>query len=284
MNDEYDFFIKECTIAASPSIAWVSIGQPFDVIRTRLQATSAMRFSGPVNCLKATIKHEGIMALYKGFLPQLLISMPYSTIMFGTYARLKPLKTDVLDSQYFFNVFLAGVGSGVLLTFFQNPLDVWRTRLQTAGTGVSGKAPEITGRPRKTSAAFRGFSMTAVRNLPGNGIFFLTNEVLRESVQQQKALTNYFHPTVLELLIGGFTGVIFNLILTPIEVLRSRMMATTEGGALFHSRRVLSELGPFGFFRGAGVTAAKAFPVNAGGFALLYYTKGKLSVDEDVTS
>ena len=77
---------------------------------------------------------------------------------------------------------------------------------------------------------------------------------------------------------------IFNLILTPIEVLRSRMMATTEGGALFHSRRVLSELGPFGFFRGAGVTTAKAFPVNAGGFALLYYTKGKLSVDEDVTS
>ena len=145
MSVQFDL-LKECAAAASPSIAWTSIGMPFDVIRTRLQATSAERFRGPIHCLQTTLRHEGFSALYKGFVPQLLISMPYSLLMFGTYEQLRP-RNCVVDLGYFSKVFMAGVGSGVLLTLFQNPLDVWRTRLQTAGTGVSGTAPKATKRP-----------------------------------------------------------------------------------------------------------------------------------------
>ena len=57
------------------------------------------------------------------------------------------------------------------------------------------------------------------------------------------------------------------------------MMATTEGGALFHTRRVLAEHGPLGFFRGLSVVMAKASLVNAGGFAMLFYTRDMLGLE-----
>ena len=286
--------------SASPALAWVLIGQPFDVIRTRLQATSSVRFRGPMHCFQATVRREGFFALYKGFLPQMLISLPYSAVLFGSYSRLLPIMTDekqwkwqlrhgetksartAADLRYFSGIFLAGMGSGVLVTLFQNPLDVWRTRLQTAGTGVSGTVSktEAFAARQLPRSALRGLSMTIIRNLPGNGIFFLVNELLREGfMRRDKGMLNQLSPAVRELAIGGITGIIFNFFLNPVEVLRSRMMATTEGGVAFHARRVVQEHGLLGFMRGAGVTTAKAFPVNAGGFALLFYTRRILCVD-----
>ena len=273
--------LSELAAAASPALAWIAIGVPFDVVRTRLQTTSATRFRGAAHCLAHTVRHDGPMALWRGWLPQLLISLPYSTIMFGTYARLKPAPPEAgVDARYFGSVFVAGVGSGVLLTALQNPLDVWRTRLQTFNAGVSGAAAPVAGASALGKGqAFRGLSMTAFRNMPGNGVFFLTNEALRAESKRRPGLREKFSPATLELLIGGLTGVIFNLILTPAEVLRSRMMATTSGGLRHHAKRVLAEHGPLGFFRGAGVSTAKALPVNAAGFALMYWTRERMGLE-----
>lgn len=72
---------------------------------------------------------------------------------------------------------------------------------------------------------------------------------------------------------------LFNLLLSPCDVLRSRLMATTSGNVRDAARAVLAQHGPSGFFRGLMVTTLKAFPVNAGGFAALHYAKLWLGVD-----
>ena len=122
-------------------------------------------------------------------------------------------------------------------------------------------------------------SLTAVRNFPGNGFFFLTNELLRAESRRHSWMHDAVSPAALELTIGGLTGVIFNLALCPAEVLRSRMMATDEGGLRHHAARVLAEHGPLGFFRGGLTIAAKALPTNAAGFAMLYWARDSLGLD-----
>ena len=230
------------------------------------------------------MRTEGALALWKGLTPQMLISLPSSTLLFGTYQTLRPDRPSTQSTaaagaerrSFYAGVFGAGFGSGVALTVFQNPLDVWRTRLQTT-YGVGGPPP-----PPPTTArnAWRGVSLTAVRNLPGNGVFFLVHEWLdanvRERISGDGGLAS---PAAAEMLCGGATGVVYNLLCSPVDVVRSRLMATSSGGVWSHARAVLREHGALrGFFRGADVTVLKAFPTNAMGFLALSKAKSLLGL------
>ena len=73
--------ISHLASSAAPALAWVAIGQPFDVIKTRLQTSSASQFRGTLHCVHATVHREGVAALWKGSVPALMISVPYSTVL-----------------------------------------------------------------------------------------------------------------------------------------------------------------------------------------------------------
>lgn len=56
---------------------------PLDVIKTRLQIQSKVMdksdpkyFTGVIDCIKKTSKHEGLFALYKGIIPPVLVETP----------------------------------------------------------------------------------------------------------------------------------------------------------------------------------------------------------------
>ena len=283
----WDTSARRWAASSAPALAWASVGVPFDVVRTRLQTTSTAQFRSAWHCLEHTVRNEGLLALWKGITPQVLISLPSSTLLFGTYQALRPLRPQATGQDsaewrtFYSGVFSAGFGSGVALTALQNPLEVWRTQLQTAyGDGSPPPPPPTTARN-----AWRGVSMTAVRNMPGNGIFFLVHETLDVSVRERisDANSGLVSPAIARMLCGGATGVVFNLLLSPFDVVRSRLMATSSGGVIFHARAVLREHGALrGFFRGADVTVLKAFPTNAVGFLALSQAKALLGVDDEV--
>ena len=250
-------------------------------MKTRLQTTSTARFRSAWHCLTHTVRNEGLLALWKGITPQILISLPSSTLLFGTYQALRPERPRAAAAgrewhSFYLGVFGAGFGSGVSLTALQNPLDVWRTQLQTT-YGEGAPPPPTTARN-----AWRGVSLTAARNLPGNGVFFLVHESLDVNVRERISGDGRVSPAIARILCGGATGVVYNLLCSPVDVVRSRMMATSSGDVMFHARAVLREHGALrGFFRGADVTVLKAFPTNAAGFLALSKAKALLGVDED---
>ncbi|KAH9892264.1 mitochondrial carrier [Xylariomycetidae sp. FL2044] len=72
-------------------IAKLTVGHPFDTIKVRLQTTDSTRFSGPLQCLVQTIRHEGVRGLYKGATPPLVGWMFMDSVMLGSltvYRRL----------------------------------------------------------------------------------------------------------------------------------------------------------------------------------------------------
>jgi solute carrier family 25 carnitine/acylcarnitine transporter 20/29 len=53
------------------------VGYPLETIKARMQtqkATTAAAFSGPLDCLQKSIRHEGISSLYRGATPQIFRS------------------------------------------------------------------------------------------------------------------------------------------------------------------------------------------------------------------
>jgi hypothetical protein len=206
-------------------------------------------------------------------------------IMFATYTSLRPASPTSNENvpNFYAGVFAAGFGSGVLLMIFSNPLDVWRTRLMTnyeskpkpKGEGVLASLFK----PEQRGLLMRGMSMTAVRNLPGNGIFFTLHEF---SLRQCKSNNGFGIQSehLQRLLCGGCTGIVFNLLLYPFDVVKSRMMITapSDGGAFNMARALYQEAGVAGFWRGASVTTLKAFPVNAAGFWALHASQTLLGV------
>jgi solute carrier family 25 oxoglutarate transporter 11 len=72
---------------------------PVDVIKTRVmnmkvQAGVAPPYKGAVDCALKTVKAEGIMALYKGFVPTVSRQAPFTVIMFVTLEQVRKVLKD----------------------------------------------------------------------------------------------------------------------------------------------------------------------------------------------
>lgn len=63
---------------------------PVDVIKSRLMKSDS-KYNGVCDCLKTTLKNEGFMALYKGFLPIWLRLAPWQIIFWTTYEQLRKI-------------------------------------------------------------------------------------------------------------------------------------------------------------------------------------------------
>jgi hypothetical protein len=64
--------------------AFAQVGHPFDLVKVRLQTEGASgRFRGPLQCVMATVRSEGVMSLYKGVTPPLLGTGVINALVFG---------------------------------------------------------------------------------------------------------------------------------------------------------------------------------------------------------
>ena len=66
---------------------------PADVIKSRLMKKDS-RYTGILDCIKNTIKQEGICAMYKGFVPIWLRLAPWQIIFWTSYEKLRILNGD----------------------------------------------------------------------------------------------------------------------------------------------------------------------------------------------
>merc|ERR1719171_783902 len=68
-----------------------ALSNPVDVIKTRLQASSAGKYKGVFDCIKSTVRDEGMWALNGGLSATCTRMVPYVTVMLFTNETLKKL-------------------------------------------------------------------------------------------------------------------------------------------------------------------------------------------------
>lgn len=75
------------------------VTNPVDVIKTRVmnmkvEAGHAPPYSGAIDCAMKTVRSEGVMALYKGFIPTISRQGPFTVVLFVTLEQVRKLLKD----------------------------------------------------------------------------------------------------------------------------------------------------------------------------------------------
>ncbi|KAL2834273.1 mitochondrial carrier domain-containing protein [Aspergillus cavernicola] len=280
--------IKEFVVGAAGGITQVIIGQPFDIVKVRMQVQANQ---SAIQVARNIWTHEGPLAFYKGSLPPLLgvgacISIVYSTYHTITHSihSLSPNFSPLTPSQTYF----AGGISGLANSFISGPTEHIRIRLQTQSQFQSpSKESRYSGvydciRQIYTRAGirglYRGHTATLLREFHSYGIWFSVYEFLRANlgtkVQEKKRREET--PTWKIASCGIITGLVLWTANYPFDVVKSKMQADGFG----ERDRVYKNLwdvvrktwrgdGWKGFWRGLGPTLVRAVPVSGGTFVVV---------------
>ena len=83
--------------SACAGLAAATLGTPADVVKARVMnqpldtAGAGRYYSGSLDCLVKTVRAEGVMSLYKGFIPCWLRMAPWSMTFWLTFEKMRIL-------------------------------------------------------------------------------------------------------------------------------------------------------------------------------------------------
>ncbi|KAK5942891.1 carrier protein ymc1 [Knufia obscura] len=278
---------KDLGSGAAGGIAQVLLGQPFDIVKVRLQTTN----THPTALATATsiLRNEGLPAFYKGTLTPLIGIGACVSVQFGGfhYARrafeernLKSRQNKVATLSYG-QYYAAGAFAGITNTVLSSPIEHVRIRLQTQPHGAARLYSGPLDCVRKLSAhegvlrgLYRGTAVTFLREAQAYGVWFLTFEYLMNADAARNKVARSEISTPKIALYGGLAGEMLWISSYPFDVVKSKMQTDGFGaGQRYKSMRdafaqTWATEGMRGFWRGVGPTLVRAMPVSAGTFAV----------------
>ncbi|KAG7076373.1 mitochondrial carrier protein [Colletotrichum scovillei] len=291
--------IKDITSGAAGGIAQVLIGQPFDLVKVRLQTQGGG--GNALGLVRSIWTKEGPLAFYKGTLAPLLGVGACVSIQFGAFQffrrRLEEYRgiypADAKSnskSLSLFDFYLVGGAAGLSNSIISGPIEHVRIRLQTQPSGVARLYSGPWDCVRKITqhsgmkGLYRGQVVTLFREFHGYGIWFAAYEgflsmaMAWEGVKDRRDLASWKIAVC-----GGLAGEALWLGSHPLDVIKSKMQSDGFGGdqkylTMRDAFRQTWREGRFrGLFRGLVPALLRAMPVSAGTFATAELVRGALS-------
>jgi solute carrier family 25 carnitine/acylcarnitine transporter 20/29 len=276
-------------------MAGVVAGAPLDTVRVRQQQPTMGRpKEGAFRLLHGMLKREGFTSLFRGMSYPMSTAAVQNAICFEAYEVMaRYLGRQLHSSSHirqnspsalpFSWVFWSGCFAGAVQTVIVTPIDLLKIRLQlqTARPG----SLEYVGPLRMLRllmstegipALYRGTVVTALRDIPSHGVYFAAFEGLREYFDPGSRSGTAKSSEASIWAAGGIAGAVSWLVIYPLDVVKSRIQATTTTSAPFNSwiecmsQSVVKE-GPGILVRGLGSTLTRAFLVNSAIFSVYEY-------------
>ncbi|CAD0022350.1 unnamed protein product [Aureobasidium pullulans] len=233
--------VKDLFAGAVGGVAQVLIGQPFDIVKVRLQTTTQYSGAGTLTPL------IGIGA-----------------------CRQNAAKTGVLESPQplsYSQYYAAGAFAGIANTLMSSPIEHIRIRLQTQPHGAARLyngpidcVKKLCAHEGVLKGLYRGTGVTWFREAQAYGVWFTAFEFMMNQDAKRNGIERKEIPTWKIALYGGLAGEALWLGSYPFDVIKSKMQS--DG---------------FGFWRGLGPTLLRAMPVSAGTFATVELTMRMIS-------
>jgi len=216
----------------------VLVGQPFDIVKVRMQTASPGTYSGMVQCAGGILKNEGPLAFYKGTLTPLLgigvcVSiqfgmLEYSKRFFSARNKAAGLDEDLTGWQFF----TGGVSAGLANAAVSGPVEHIRIRLQTQPdkarlyNGPWDAVKKIYS-AHGIAGIYKGQVATLAREASGYGVYFWTYEKLVQREMAQKGIRRDQLNPAKAVLYGAASGYTLWAVIYPIDMIKSRMQ--TDG-------------------------------------------------------
>lgn len=189
---------------------------PVDVLRTRLQARGvAMRWS--------------VATLVKGITPQMLLAMPAGAAQFAAFeaAKEKLEKASKGDKRTReLRLLLAGAIGATAAAFFRVPQEVLKQRIQADIYPNLAVAFRETIKDGGVLGLYNGWLATLSRDVPWNALSFMFHGRFKGVFAEVKKRA----PADGEnLALAGFAGALAAIIMTPVDVVKTRLMTQQAG-------------------------------------------------------
>ncbi|KAK4457061.1 mitochondrial carrier C4G9.20c [Cladorrhinum samala] len=276
---------KDLFSGAAGGIAQVLIGQPFDIVKVRLQTSTA--YPSALSAATSIYKTEGPLAFYKGTLTPLLGIGACVSIQFGAFHSARRYLESLNPSQplSYGQYYAAGAFAGVANSVISGPIEHVRIRLQTQPHGAARLYNGPLDCVRKLSqqggvlgGLYRGEAVTILREAQAYGLWFLAFEWLMNADAARNKIDRKDVPSYKVAFYGGLAGEALWLGSYPLDVIKSKMQ--TDGFGKDQKYKTMRDCfaqtwraeGMRGFWKGLGPTLLRAMPVSAGTFAVVEMT------------
>eukprot|EP01095_Lingulamoeba_sp_RSL-Kostka_P001147 TRINITY_DN11624_c0_g1_i1.p1 TRINITY_DN11624_c0_g1~~TRINITY_DN11624_c0_g1_i1.p1 ORF type:complete len:255 (-),score=54.67 TRINITY_DN11624_c0_g1_i1:116-880(-) len=227
----------------------VSLSHSIDTVRIVYQSNPEIKsLNESYRYIKKTSGYGGF---FKGMSYPIIGIGLEKCIVFGTYENVKNL--GIFNNNYF-NIFSAGIVSGLFCTSIVTPIEKVKILLQ------NNKKTSFTKLIKKNGiqSLYRGWSATLFREVPGYGIYFTTYEFLKKNV------TNNITP-LHTLIFGAMSGVSSWIFIYPADPIKTIMQDRSY--SLSQSfKYIFKNNGIQGFYRGFSLGILRALPLHAGVF------------------
>ncbi|KAF8970736.1 hypothetical protein BGZ46_010411, partial [Entomortierella lignicola] len=263
-------------------MAQVTVGQPMDTIKTRLQIEGhSGRFSGPMDCLRKTIHNEGFLGLYKGMASPLVGIAAVNALLFAAYSNFKKLQEPYPGGPLTLTqIGIAGAGAGIVNAVLASPVELLKIKMQAqygAGSTVHYTGPVDCARQLIKEHGFRnglmrGYWVTVVREIPAYAGFYAGFEGMKRFLTPKGEDPAVYQLGLLSLMASGATGgVSYWFACYPLDMLKSMIQnQPNPPKGVFYivdaAKDVYRRGGIKPFFRGFSPTIIRSVPAAAATF------------------
>lgn len=223
-------------------VSIVIVGQPLDTVKVKMQTFPTM-YNGMIDCTLRTYKTEGLFrGLYAGTAPAISANVAENSVLFLSYGLCQKViatLTGAEDIQHLST--LSNASAGCLGSFFSAfalcPTELIKVKLQCAREVAlaSGLPAQISAfelirdivKKNGPFGLFQGIQSTIAREMPGYFVFFGAYEGSRSLMTPEGKTKNECGPLA-TLVSGALSGIALWTVIYPIDVVKSRVQASTN--------------------------------------------------------
>ncbi|KAG9242794.1 mitochondrial carrier domain-containing protein [Calycina marina] len=284
--------LKDLFAGATGGIAQVMLGQPFDIVKVRLQTSNA--YPNALVAAKSIYANEGALAFYKGTLTPLIGIGACVSVQFGAFHQARRRLEEYNISKgvggaagglSYGQYYLAGAFAGIASSVISGPVEHVRIRLQTQPHGEKRLYSGPLDCVRKLSAhrgilagLYRGEAVTILREAQAYGAWFLAFEYMMNADAHRNTIERKEISSYKVAFYGGLAGEALWLTSYPLDVVKSKMQSDGFGKEQRYKTmrdcfaQTFRSEGLRGFWKGILPTLLRAMPVSAGTFAVVEMT------------
>jgi len=240
------------------------INYPTEFVKTQLQLygkdAKLVKFNGPIDVIKATIKNRGPLGFYQGLMPVFFGSIPKAAIRFWANGVAKNALRDKNGKLSFLGSLGAGLSAGVTESVLVvTPMETIKTKL-IHDQGL--KNPQYKGSLHGIrtmiikdgiGAIYKGVVPTTARQGTNQMIRFTIMDTLKQQRRNYLKNQNYDFPLYEILLYGAICGFISVYATMPIDVVKTKMQGLNRAmytGSFNCFTQIIKHDGIFGLWKG----------------------------------
>ncbi|KAK9829621.1 hypothetical protein WJX72_006922 [[Myrmecia] bisecta] len=229
---------------------------PMDVVKVRLQLQTIQTTSGaaPQGLILTgvnVVRHEGVLALYKGLGPAVLRGLFYGGVRLGCYAPVKRmLGADKANPSLALKI-VAGSLSGAVAAGVSNPTDLIKTRLQAKGS-THRNAWAVVRQVVATDGVLGLWRGTLPSMMRAAVLTAAQCATYDEAKTAWMRATGWGDDFATHLAASMVTGVVTTTATAPVDVVKTNMFmgGAQYSGPLHCAREIVRREGPRGLLRG----------------------------------